>query len=205
MLVTLTAGGLSPLSGDQQFLGRLPRANGQEPIPDRGARLGIVAGMSDAPQISVRPATTEDIAVLSDLYRLLEAEMIALEEMWPLADGLPEPVDEALEAEIANEDSVFLVGLVDGYPFGFLIARVEGLLPQASGERIGAIRYVFVDQGVRQVSVGEHMLEVALAELRDRGIERFDAHVLPGHRLVKNFFESGGFSARSIVMHNDGE
>jgi hypothetical protein len=42
-----------------------------------------------------------------------------------------------------------------------------------------------------------------LAELRQRGISKFDAHVLPGHRLAKNFFESGGFSARSIVMHHD--
>lgn len=158
--------------------------------------------MSDAPQISVRPATHEDIGVLSDLYRLLEAEMVALEEMWQLADGLPEPLAEALAAEIDSEDSVFLVGFVDGYPFGFLIARIEGLLPQANGERIGAIRYVFVEQGAREISVGERMLDAALTELRGRGIDRFDAHVLPGHRLVKNFFESGGFSARSIVMHN---
>lgn len=161
--------------------------------------------MSEAPQISVRHAATDDIGELVDLYRLLEAEMIPLEEMWPLADGLPEPLTESLEAEITADDSVFLVGHVDGCPFGFLIARIEDLLPQASGERIGAIRYVFVDQGVRQISVGEHMLEAALADLRSRGISRFDAHVLPGHRLVKNFFESGGFSARSIIMHNDGD
>ncbi len=64
---------------------------------------------------------------------------------------------------------------------------------------------MFVDQEVRQISVGEHMLDSVLAELRSRGIERFDAHVLPGHRLVKNFFESGGFSARSIIMHNGGD
>jgi ribosomal protein S18 acetylase RimI-like enzyme len=161
--------------------------------------------MSHAPRVSVRPATPEDLDQLISLYRLLEAEMIPLEEMWPIADGLSEPLDESLAAEIESEDSVFLLGLVDDYPFGFLIARVEEMLPQASGERIGAIRFVFVDHGARQISVGEHMLDAALDELRSRGIRRFDAHVLPGHRLVKNFFESGGFSARSIIMHNDGE
>jgi hypothetical protein len=46
------------------------------------------------------------------------------------------------------------------------------------------------------------MLALTLAELRDRGLDRFDAHVLPGHRLVKNFFEAGGFAARSIIMHH---
>jgi hypothetical protein len=49
------------------------------------------------------------------------------------------------------------------------------------------------------------MREEALSILRGRGITKFDAHVLPGHRLAKNFFEAGGFSARSIIMHHDDE
>jgi hypothetical protein len=53
------------------------------------------------------------------------------------------------------------------------------------------------------VGLGEVMRETAMDMLRERGITKFDAHVLPGHRLVKNFFESGGFSARTIVMHHD--
>jgi hypothetical protein len=47
------------------------------------------------------------------------------------------------------------------------------------------------------------MRELTLGILRDRGITKFDAHVLPGHRLAKNFFEAGGFAARSITMHHD--
>jgi hypothetical protein len=53
------------------------------------------------------------------------------------------------------------------------------------------------------VALGETMRDAVLEELRSRGITKFDAHVLPGHRLAKNFFEAGGFSARSIVMHHD--
>lgn len=161
--------------------------------------------MSEAPDISVRHATAEDIPTVTDLYRLLEAEMIPLEEMWPLADGLPEPVTESLKDELVREDSVFVVGLVENVVFGFLIARIEPLLPQAAGELVGSIRFVFVDRLVREISVGEKMRDLALTELRGRGITRFDAHVVPGHRLVKNFFEAGGFSARSIIMHHDGD
>ena len=53
------------------------------------------------------------------------------------------------------------------------------------------------------MAVGEVMRNLALDDLRQLGITKFDAHVLPGHRLAKNFFEAGGFSARSIVMHHD--
>jgi ribosomal protein S18 acetylase RimI-like enzyme len=153
--------------------------------------------------ITARLATTDDVPVLVELYRELEKEMLDLHTMWPLADGLPEPVEGAFEAALADDDSLVILGSVAGYPFGFLLARVESVLPQAGGERIGSIRMVFVELEAREVSVGEAMRDLAMDMLRERGISKFDAHVLPGHRLAKNFFEAGGFSARSIVMHHD--
>jgi ribosomal protein S18 acetylase RimI-like enzyme len=84
-----------------------------------------------------------------------------------------------------------------------MTGTIENLLPQADGARLGVIRMVWVDHEARQVGLGEVMRDLVLSALRDQGISRFDAHVLPGHRLAKNFFESGGFSARSIVMHHD--
>lgn len=153
--------------------------------------------------ISASHATSDDISVLVDLYRDLEKEMIGLHSMWPLADGLPEPVDEAFRAAIDDPDSVVILGSVFDYPFGFLLGRVEELLPQAGGEQVGSIRLVFVEEDARQVSVGEVMRDLALEHFREMGITKFDAHVLPGHRLAKNFFEAGGFSARSIIMHHD--
>lgn len=154
-------------------------------------------------RVDAREATESDIGVLTHLYRRLEEEMIDLHPMWPLADGLDEPVDEAWLRALRDDDGITLIGRIDGHPFGFLHARVEPLLRQADGERVGAIRLIFVDHEAREVAVGEAMRDKAMAMLRDRGITKFDAHVLPGHRLAKNFFESGGFSARSIVMHHD--
>jgi len=150
---------------------------------------------------SARWAQEADLPVLTGLYRLLEAEMAPLSDMWSVADGLEEPVDQALARELESPDSLVFVGQIDSVPLGFLIARVEKLLPQAMGTEVGSIRFVFVDLPAREVGVGEAMRDMALASLRERGISRFDAHVLPGHRLVKNFFEQGGFSARSIIMH----
>lgn len=154
-------------------------------------------------RVGARKATEADIDVLVGMYRSLQEEMTGLHAMWPVAEGLDEPVSDSFREALDNEDALVLVGEIDGYPFGFLLARVERLLAQADGELVGAIRLIYVDVEAREVAVGEEMREMALAELRSRGITKFDAHVLPGHRLAKNFFESGGFSARSIIMHHD--
>lgn len=151
-------------------------------------------------RIGARSATEDDLADLLSLYRLLADEMTPLSHLWPLADGLAEPIEDSLAALIADPETVTLVGELEGVPVGFLVATVEPMLPQARGRSIGAIRLVFVHQPAREVGVGEVMLAAALDDMRARGISTFDAHVLPGHRLVKNFFEAGGFKARSIVM-----
>lgn len=154
-------------------------------------------------KVTARKAGRDDLPVLLDLYRGLEEEMTALHSMWPLADGLAEPVETSFDDLIDDPESVLVVGELDGYPFGFVWARVEQILPQAEGAKVGSIRLIYVAPGAREVSLGEEMRDYTMDLLRERGISRFDAHVLPGHRLAKNFFEAGGFSARSIIMHHD--
>lgn len=148
-------------------------------------------------------ASHDDIDELVRLYRDLEREMVALKEMWRLADGLPDPIDAAFKALIDDPDTIVLLGFIDEATVGFLVGRSESLLPQAGGERVGAIRLIFTEDSARGVGVGEAMIEEFLADMRQRGLRLFDAHVPPGHRIAKNFFESNGFKARSIVMHHD--
>ncbi len=154
-------------------------------------------------KLEAKEASHSDIPVLSELYARLEEEMTSLHPMWPLADGLPDPIADSFASAIDDPDSLVLLGTIDAYPFGFILVRVEDLLNRAGGERLGSIRLIFVDFEAREVGVGEVMLNTAMERLRQRGISKFDAHVLPGHRLVKNFFEAGGFAARSIIMHHD--
>jgi GNAT superfamily N-acetyltransferase len=157
----------------------------------------------EALRVLARLAEPDDVLWLVALYRALETEMTALHSMWPLADGLEEPVESAFQRLLEDPEALVVIGEVDDYPFGFVVARVEEILPQAGSEKIGSIRIVFVEQEAREIALGETMRDYVMSLLRKRGITKFDAHVLPGHRLAKNFFEAGGFSARSIVMHHD--
>jgi ribosomal protein S18 acetylase RimI-like enzyme len=154
-------------------------------------------------EVSTRPANPHDVPELVRLYELLEEEMVALKPIWALADGLAQPVEAAWERTIEDLPTTILVGTIDGIPAGFLVARSEPLLPQAGGEEIGSIRLIFTEPQAREVGVGEAMIGAYLDAARSAGITRFDAHVPPGHRNAKNFFESNGFSARRIVMHHD--
>jgi len=154
-------------------------------------------------RVVARPADAADVPALMRLYRGLEVEMTALHPMWPLADGLAKPVESSFERLLGDPEALVVMGEIDGYPFGFAMARIEEILPQAAGERIGSIRLIYVEPEAREISLGEEMRDYLIDELRRRGISRFDAHVLPGHRLAKNFFEAGGFSARAIIMHHD--
>ena len=156
-------------------------------------------------EVGSRRATADDLPVLVDLYRSLEKEMVALHPMWPLADGLAEPVEDSMARSLEDADTAIYVGTIDGVPVGLLLMRIEELLSQAGGAKVGAIHLVFVDHDAREIGVGETMRDQALTEHRALGIRLFDAHVLPGHRLAKNFFEAGGFSARLIVMHHADE
>jgi len=152
-------------------------------------------------KVSARPATSEDIPVLMELYGPARDEQTALREAWAIADGFAEPVADTLSEILETEDSLLAVGLIDDVTFGFIWVTIEDLLPQAGGERRGVIRMVYVDNPARAVAVGEAMLELALVWVRAAGIRRFDAIVSPGHRLAKNFFESAGFKARRITMY----
>jgi GNAT superfamily N-acetyltransferase len=139
------------------------------------------------------------------LYRLLEAEMEGLRGMWREADGLPEPIKEAFQAAIDDEETRLYLGLADGVSFGFILAHPQDLLPQADGERVVTVKLVFTEEEARGVGIGEAMRDRVMADYREIGFRLFDAHVLPGHRLAKNFFEAGGFSARFIIMHHADE
>jgi len=151
--------------------------------------------------IADRPATPADAPLVASLYAGLAEEMDALRPLWSKAEGIAEPVVDSLAVILDGPPWYGYVGELDGVPVGFLLARDEDLLPQAGGASVGAIRFIYTVAGAREVGVGEAMMAAYLRDATGRGIRLFDAHVSPGHRESKNFFESNGFSARSIVMH----
>lgn len=150
---------------------------------------------------AVRPATDADLPRLAELARAAIAELTPMKggAVWAAREARPEPVEESLEASLADERTRVVVGTIDDFPVGYAAVHVETL---NDGSRLGVVDDIFVEEGARQVSVGETMMGDLVAWCGDQGCAGMDAMALPVHRSAKNFFEESGFTARKLVMHH---
>src|SRR5688500_15277740 len=126
--------------------------------------------------------------------------------VWKARDARPEPIEEGLAGLLDGPDVRMLVGTIDGVIVGYADVRLEYL---ADGSVLGVIDDIFVEEGARQVGLGELMIDDLMTWCEERKCIGMDAMALPGHRATKNFFEESGFTARQLVMHHrfaeDGE
>jgi len=149
----------------------------------------------------VRPATENDLARLGELARAAVAELTPMKGgvVWVAREARVEPVEDGLKASLADEETHVVVGTIDDVPVGYAVVRVEVL---NDGSRLGVVDDIFVEEGAREVGVGEAMMADLVAWCEERGCAGMDAMALPGHRSAKNFFEESGFTARKLVMHH---
>ena len=151
---------------------------------------------------------------MADVPRLAELNRAAIDELaptrggavWKAREARQEPIEERLEDLLDDPGCRMLVATIDGTVVGYAVARLEHL---ADGSVLGVIDDIFVEEGARQVGLGELMINDLMAWCEERKCIGMDAMALPGHRATKNFFEESGFTARQLVMHHrftrDGE
>lgn len=144
---------------------------------------------------------------MADVPRLAELNRAVVEELAPMRGGAiwkarearQEPIEDRLEELLDDPDARVLVATIDSTVVGYAVARLEHL---ADGSVLGVIDDIFVEEGARQVGLGELMINDLMAWCEERKCVGMDAMALPGHRATKNFFEESGFTARQLVMHH---
>jgi GNAT superfamily N-acetyltransferase len=148
-----------------------------------------------------RPAGVADVPRLAELNRAVIEELSPMRGggIWKAREARQEPIEEALEDLLDDPDARVLVATIDGTVVGYAAAHLEHL---ADGSVLGVIDDIFVEDGARQVGLGELMINDLMAWCVERKCVGMDAMALPGHRATKNFFEESGFTARQLVMHH---
>lgn len=71
------------------------------------------------------------------------------------------------------------------------------------GSTIGILELLYVEDGFREVAVGEVVMDDLLDWARGAGCRALDALALPGMRETKNFFERFGMKARALRISID--
>jgi len=137
---------------------------------------------------------------MGELARAAASELAPMRggAVWKAREARPEPVEEGLALLLEEADARMVVATIDGVVVGYGVVRAEHL---ADGSVLGVIDDIFVEEGARQVGLGEAMVVDLVAWCEERACRGIDAMALPGHRATKNFFEESGFTARKLVMH----
>ncbi len=119
--------------------------------------------------------------------------------LWLQREAWSEPLEDAYRALLARDDARLVVGTIDDVVLGFGAVVVE---PLRSGALLGVITDLYVEDGAREVGIGEEMVDDLMRFCAARGCVGIDALALPGHRATKNFFEEHRFTARLLTMHH---
>ena len=149
---------------------------------------------------AARPATAADLAVVAALVgaAIDEKRDVRGGELWRRTRALEAPFEDELEAALAADDRILLVGTIDGVVVGYAAAHVSVL---ADGGRLAVLTDLFTLDGARGVGVGESMMDLVIEWSGAQGCLGIDSVALPGDRATKNFFETFGLVARALRVH----
>lgn len=148
-----------------------------------------------------RQALDDDIEPIADLARaaIVELEPMRGGRVWRDREARSEPLEAGLRELLEVDTALVLAGTFDDVIVGYAVVRVEKM---GSGDHLGVVDDIFVEEGARGVGVGEAMMDDMVSWCKAHGCVGMDAMALPGARLTKNFFEELGFTARKLVMHH---
>ena len=149
---------------------------------------------------SVRVAELSDREVLGSLAAEARVEL-ANKRGGDVVERLdPYRADSRAEIVRAVEDpaATLLLGDIDGTAVGYGLMTLRTVV---DGSLHATVEEIFVLPEARSVGVGEAIIETLLADASERGAAAIQSMALPGDRATKNFFESQGMVARSILVH----
>jgi ribosomal protein S18 acetylase RimI-like enzyme len=141
----------------------------------------------------VRLATADDIEALDWLQDHARAALVdtrggnlRLEECHPIKDWA---------ALLDDAHAAVLVGELDRVVLGFMVVVLRADIDRA------VVTYAFVEEGARELGLGDTMVEHAIALARAAGLGGIEAVALPGDRETKNLYERAGMTARKITVY----
>lgn len=164
---------------------------------------------TDAPGVTLRPATPADLPALGRLGALL---VRTHHDFDPQRFIAPIPhTEEAyasfLGSQLRKPDVVILVAEHDGTVIGYTFAGIEGHDYMALRGPAGALYDIVVDPAHRGRGIGRMLLDATLAALAARGAPRVVLSTAERNESAQRLFARAGFRRTMVEMTRelDGE
>ena len=125
-----------------------------------------------------------------------EASTYKAADIWLELEALEGPHPQIFRDYLESEDKAILIGEFDEVPVGFMLIH---LFPLAN-DLAARVDEVFVHLDVREVGVGEHLMNAAIDWANANGASQLLGRTFPGDRHMKNFYERFKVTARLIEV-----
>lgn len=146
-----------------------------------------------APKLTIRPATEADLPALLELYRHLDAAMVALQPEF----FCEAPRDQGqIHGYLRSKGSDFLLAELDGAPVGFALVNYAGWTPSFScvlPHRYAELCDLIVAPPYRRQGIGSALVAAAKRWARDRRLEYLELRVLSQNSEAVALYEAQDF------------
>jgi ribosomal protein S18 acetylase RimI-like enzyme len=151
--------------------------------------------------VQIKPATKRDLPQIAQLAGELVRQHYGFDAKRFLLVENPEAgYAWWFEKELANSRALICCAELDGRIVGYAYARLEERDWNALLDEHAALHDIFVDASVRRQGIGKQLLQVVLAELKQRGAPRVVLHTATQNVSAHQLFAAVGFRQTMLEM-----
>ena len=157
---------------------------------------------SDAPAVTIRPATRADLAAVGRLGALLVRvhHDFDPQRFLPATPHTEQGYASFLLTQLKLPDVIVLVAERDGELLGYTYAGMEGIDYMSLRGPAGILYDIVVDPAHRGRGVGRMLLDATMVVLRERGAPRVLLSTAQQNVPAQRLFEGAGFRRTMIEM-----
>ena len=156
--------------------------------------------MRTTTEISVRPATLEDLPSLIKLDEKLFFYDSRFDDTLDLSWSATDEAQTFFEECLASENSVALVAESEGRIVSFLSGCLTEPLSYRIPMVIAEVDSLFVEEGFRNRQLGAAMITAFKQWAREKKAQRIRVEVSAGNKQAISFYERSGFLEYNTVM-----
>ena len=159
--------------------------------------------MEETGNITIRPATVDDVPHILRLWRELMDYHAARDRIFTVPPDGPENCQAWIEHNIQSDRSLVLVAESTCAVVGYCIAVITPYPPVLALKEYCEIYDLAVTEAHRRRGVGEALFERVKAWCREKAIQRIEAKVAVTNDLSTRFWRKMGLSPYMEIMHYD--